>query len=68
MMNLFPEIVLANYNTLKGLKINNLNECISKHPHRFILNPDRFNEILDKYDTDDLIRCINKNAAVIDKL
>ena len=22
----------------------------------------------DKYDTDDLIRCINKNAAVIDKL
>lgn len=68
MMNLFPEIVLANYETLKGLKIDNLNECITKHPHRFIFNPDRFNDILDKYDTDDLIRCINKNSAVIDKL
>lgn len=68
MMNLFPEIVMANYNALKALKINNLVECITKHPHRFIFNPDRFNAILDKYDTDDLIRCINKNAAVIDKL
>lgn len=68
MMNLFPEVVLANYNTLKGLRINNLNDCITKHPHRFIFNPDNFNAILDKYDTDDLIRCINKNSAVIDKL
>lgn len=68
MMNLFPEIVMSNYNALKALKINNLTECITKHPHRFIFNPDRFNAILDKYDTDDLIRCINKNAAVIDKL
>ena len=68
MMNLFPEIVMANYNTLKGLRIENLNDCITKHPHRFIFNPDNFNAILDKYDTDDLIRCINKNSAVIDKL
>lgn len=68
MMNLFPEIVLANYNALKALKINNLVECITKHPHRFIYNPDSFAAILDKYDTDDLIRCINKNAAVLDKL
>ena len=68
MMNLFPEIVITNYETLKALKINNLTECITKHPHRFIFNPDNFAAILDKYDTDDLIRCINKNAAVIDKL
>lgn len=68
MMNLFPEIVIANYNTLKGLRIENLKDCITKHPHRFIFNPDNFNAILDKYDTDDLIRCINKNSAVIDKL
>lgn len=68
MMNLVPEIVLANYETLKGLRIDNLNECITKHPKRFLFNPDRFSAILDKYDTDDLIRCINKNSAVIDKL
>ncbi len=64
----FPEIVLSNYNTLKGYEIDNLNECIIKHPHRFTYNPSRFAAILDKYDVEDLVRCINKNAAVIDKL
>lgn len=68
MMNLFPEIVLTNYQVLEKLEIKNLKECITKYPTRFILNPSHFNEILDKYDTDDLIRCINKNAAVIDRL
>lgn len=64
----FKEIVKANYDVLKNLKINDLNKCITEHPHRFIMNPDKFFEILDKYDTEDLIRCINKNVAVIDKL
>lgn len=67
-MNLFPDIVIANYNALKALRIDNLNECLTKHPHRFIFNPDKFAGILDKYDTDDLIRCINKNSAVLDRL
>jgi hypothetical protein len=64
----FPEIVLANYNTLKKFNINNLNECITKYPHRFTFNPSKFALILDKYDPEDLVRCINKNAQVIDKL
>lgn len=68
MMNLFPEIVMANYNELKKLNIDNLDECIIKHPHRFTYNPDRFLAILDKYDTEDLVRCINKNSAVLDRL
>lgn len=66
-MNLFPEIVIANYNTIKDLGVD-VNECFINHPHRFLYNTDRFNAILDKYDRDDLIRCINKNSAVIDKL
>ena len=53
---------------LRDLEINNLKECIVKHPRRFLMNPDKFRAILDKYDTEDLIRCINKNSAVIDKL
>lgn len=64
----FPELVLANYNTLKSYKIDNINDCIVKHPHRFTYNPSKFASILDKYDEEDLIRCINKNSAVIDKL
>lgn len=67
-MNMFPEIILANYHTLKEYNINNLRECITKHPKRFVMNPDNFEAILDKYDPDDLVRCINKNAAVIDRL
>lgn len=64
----FPEIVLANYNALKAFNIDNLVECVTKFPHRFTINPSKFSAILDKYDPDDLVRCINKNAAVIDKL
>lgn len=67
-INTFPELVLENYNTLKALRIDNLTECFIKYPHRFILNPSNFKSILDKYDTEDLIRCINKNSAVINRL
>lgn len=68
MMNLFASIVAANYNELKKYDIRNINECITKYPHRFTLNPDNFSAILDKYDPEDLVRCINKNCAVINKL
>lgn len=67
-MNALPEVVFENYREVKNLRVDNLEECISKYPHRFTLTHSKFHEILDKYDTDDLIRCINKNAAVIDKL
>lgn len=68
MMNLFASIVAANYNELKKYDIRNINECVTKYPHRFTLNPDNFSAILDKYDPEDLVRCINKNCAVINKL
>ncbi len=67
-INQFSDIIKANYNELKKYNVNNLNECITRHPHRFLFNPDNFAAILDKYDTEDLTRCVNKNAAVIDKL
>ena len=64
----FPEIIQTNFNTLKGLHVEQVNKCISEHPKRFMNNPDVFEAILDKYDPQDLVRCINKNVAVIDKL
>lgn len=67
-MNTLPDVVVANYEEVKNLNVDNLEECITKHPHRFTMTHSKFHEILDKYDTEDLIRCINKNAAVIDKL
>lgn len=68
MMNLFSSIIAANYNELKKYDIRNINECVTKYPQRFTLNPDNFSAILDKYDPEDLVRCINKNCAVINKL
>lgn len=67
-MNALPDVILDNYREIKALNVNNLEECISKYPHRFTLPHSVFHDILDKYDTEDLVRCINKNAAVIDKL
>jgi hypothetical protein len=34
----------------------------------FLLNPDNFKSIFDKYDEADLVRCIEKNSAVVEKL
>lgn len=67
-MNTLTDVVVANYEEVKNLNVDNLEECITKHPHRFTMTHSKFHEILDKYDTEDLIRCINKNSAVIDKL
>lgn len=66
--NTFSDIVIKNFNTINALNVDNARGCLIEHPNRFIFNPSRFNTILDKYDKDDLIRCINKNIAVIDRL
>ena len=64
----FKDIILSNYNALKAFNVAELNKCFTEHPKRFMNNPDIFESMLDKYDPEDLVRCINKNVAVIDKL
>ncbi len=66
--NTFSDIVIKNFNTINALNVDDARGCLIEHPSRFIFNPSRFNAILDKYDKSDLIRCINKNIAVIDRL
>lgn len=67
-INMFAELVVTNINTLKDKGVDKPVECFIEHPQRFLFNPSRLNEIFDKYDDADLVRCINKNSAVIDKL
>lgn len=67
-LNTFSNIVKQNVNLLKEYNIDNLKDCITTHPMRFLDNPDDFKEMLNKYDEEDLVRCINKNPAVLDKL
>ncbi|MDD4706446.1 MAG: hypothetical protein PHS24_04485 [Bacilli bacterium] len=68
MFLLFPKIVAVNYQILNELGIKNIKEVFSKHPKMFLMNPDRFKAIFIKYDQADLIRCIEKNADIIEKL
>lgn len=65
---LFPEIVTANYEILKGIGIKNYKEIFISHAHMFLMNPNKFQAIFEKYDHADLIRCLEKNGAIIEKL
>lgn len=67
-LKLFPSLVKENYTYLKGIGIKNYKEVFMGHTHMFFINPDRFRAIFEKYDHADLIRCLEKNAAVIEKL
>ncbi len=64
----FPEIIKINFNFLKDLGVKNYKQIFMEHTHMFLLNPDRFKAIFDKYDTSDLVRCLEKNGNVIEKL
>ena len=67
-ISLFPAIVSKNYEILKDIGINNYKDIFLKHTHMFLQNPDKFQKIFDKYDHDDLIRCLEKNGNIIEKL
>ena len=67
-IELFPKVVAVNYELLNNLQIKNIKEVFTNHTRMFLINPDRFKSIFAKYDQADLIRCIEKNAAVVEKL
>ena len=67
-INAFPELVKHNFDTIKNLGVKDPVGIFVNHPNRFTMNPSNFDDILDKYDEEDLIRCLDKNGAVIDKL
>lgn len=64
----FPRLISANYNCLKSYGINNIKVCFINHVKMFFMNPDKFRNIFNKYDRADLVRCIEKNDAVLEKL
>ena len=50
------------------MNIANMKEVFMNHSNMFLMNPDRFKAIFVKYDQADLVRCIEKNHNVIEKL
>lgn len=67
-LTMFPDIVRVDYQLLKSVGIKNYKEIFMSHAHMFTMNPERFKAIFDKYDHSDLVRCLEKNGAVIEKL
>lgn len=65
---LFPRIVKENYGYLNNMNISNMKDVFMNHALMFLMNPDRFKAIFIKYDQADLVRCIEKNHNVIEKL
>ena len=65
---LFPQIVKENYQTLIEFKIKNVKEIFLASPNMFLKNPDIFKNILKKYDEEDLIRCLENNPSIIEKI
>ena len=65
---LFPRIVKENFAYLNNMNISNMKDVFVNHYSMFLMNPDRFKAIFIKYDQADLVRCIEKNHNVIEKL
>ena len=67
-LEFFPRLVTENYNHLKSYGVKNIKICFLEHVNMFFMNPDKFRNIFNKYDRADLIRCIEKNDQVLEKL
>ncbi len=64
----FSRLVKTNYLYLKSYGIKNIKSCFINHLKMFFMNPDKFRNIFNKYDRADLVRCIEKNDAVLEQL
>ena len=67
-LQFFSRLISTNYTHLKGYGIKNIKDCFINHTNMFFMNPDKFRSIFNKYDRADLVRCIEKNDAVLEKL
>lgn len=65
---MFSRIVKENFEYLNKMNISNMKDVFMNHSNMFLMNPDRFKSIFIKYDQADLVRCIEKNHNVIEKL
>lgn len=68
LLELFPLIVKENFQILQELNLKNEHEVFINHLNFFLMNPEKIDNIFSKYDRADLIRCIEKNHKVIEKL
>lgn len=68
LLELFPMVVMENYEIIRELNLKNEHDVVVNHLSMLLMNPDKLDNIFSKYDRDDLIRCIEKNHRVLEKL
>lgn len=68
LLELFPMVVKENYEIIRELGLKNEHDVVVNHLSMLLMNPEKLDNIFSKYDRDDLIRCIEKNHRVLEKL
>ena len=67
-LTFFKNLVKENINYLKDFGVANYTQVIVKYPEIFIRDTESFKNVLAKFDKQDLIDKVAKNAAVIKKM
>jgi len=67
-LTFFENLVIENITYLKDFGVNNYSKIIVKYPEIFLRDTDSFKNVLSKFDKEDLIQKVAKNAAVFKKM
>lgn len=67
-LTLFENLVISNIMYLRDFGVTNYTEVIKSYPEIFLRDEESFQNVLTKFDKQDLIQKVAKNAAVIKKM
>lgn len=67
-LSFFENLVKENITYLKDFGVTNYVQVIVKYPEIFLRDTESFKNVLSKFDKQDLIDKVTKNAAVIKKM
>lgn len=62
------KLVSKNISFLKDLGVSNIDNIFKNYYDMFLMDPELFSEIFNKYDKEDLIEKLNKNLTIIEHL
>ena len=62
------KLVSKNISFLKDLGVSNIDNIFKNYYDMFLMDPELFSEIFNKYDNEDLIEKLKKNLTIIEHL
>ena len=67
-LSFFEGLVIENIQFLKDFGIPNYSQVIVKYPEIFLRDTESFKNVFSKFDKEDLIQKVSRNAAVLKKM